>query len=68
MDPDLIIAGAILVIVGMLGGNLFLLISIRDRVGDLDRQLNAQTQKVSRLFGRLESPQKSVKRRGRDGD
>ena len=67
MAPDLVIAGAILIIVGMLGGTMFLLISIRDRVGSLDRRFNTQTQKFSRILGWLES-QKGGKRKGRDGD
>tara|TARA_R100000656_G_scaffold67119_2_gene50863 strand:- start:691 stop:894 length:204 start_codon:yes stop_codon:yes gene_type:complete len=67
MDADLILAGAIIVIVGMLGGALFFLISIRDKVGDLDRRFNTQTQRFSRILGWLES-KKGVKRKGRDED
>ena len=66
MEPDLILAGAILIIVGMLGGNLFLLVSIRDKISLLDRRFNAQTHKFMRISDWLES-KKDIKQKVKDG-
>ena len=66
MDSDIIIAAMILVVVGMLGGNLFLLVSIRDKISLLDRRFNAQTHKFMRISDWLES-KKDIKQKVKDG-
>lgn len=50
MDSDHIISGLFLVVAGMLGGALFMIMSIRDKVSILDKRLNLQTQKLTRLL------------------
>ena len=66
VDSDIIIAAMILVVVGMLGGNLFLLVSIRDKISLLDRRFNAQPHKFMRISDWLES-KKDIKQKVKDG-
>jgi hypothetical protein len=54
VDTDTIISGVALAIVGMLGLVVWMVLSVRDRVGKVDRRIDALGQRISKLVEWLE--------------
>lgn len=54
MDTDTIISGIALAIIGMQGLNVWMILSVRDRVGKVDRRIDALGQRISKLVEWLE--------------
>ena len=50
MDVDLIISAVALALVALIGANTWLLLSVRDRIGQVDRRVEAQGQRVTKLI------------------
>ena len=50
MDADLIISVVALALVALIGANTWLLLSVRDRIGGVDRRVEAQGQRVTKLI------------------
>ena len=63
MDTDTIISGVALAIVSMLGLIVWLQLSVRDRIGKVDKRVEAQGQRVTRLVEWIEG--QSTKRRAK---
>ena len=63
MDTDTIISGVALAIVTMLGGIVWLQLSVRDRIGKVDKRIEAHGQRVTKLIEWIEnnSPRKRSK-------
>ena len=54
MDTDTIISGIALAIIGMQGINEWMVLSVRDRVGKVDRRIDTLSQRVAKLAEWLE--------------
>ena len=54
VDTDTIISGIALAIVAAQGLNAWMLLSVRDRVGKVDRRIDALGQRISKLVEWLE--------------
>ena len=54
MDTDTIISGIALAIVAAQGLNAWMILSVRDRVGKVDRRIDALGQRISKLVEWLE--------------
>ena len=63
VDTDTIISGVALAIVSMLGAIVWLQLSVRDRIGKVDKRVEAQGQRVTRLVEWIEG--QSTKRRAK---
>ena len=50
MDVDAIISVVALALVALIGANTWLLLSVRDRIGGVDRRIEAQGQRVTKLI------------------
>ena len=61
MDADLIISGVAIAVILLNAASLFLILSVRDRVGDVSKRIDAQAQRISRLTEWLEA-QKPVRK------
>ena len=61
MDADLIISGVAIAVILLNAASLFLILSVRDRVGDVDKRIDAQAQRITRLTEWLEG-QKPVRK------
>ena len=63
MDTDTIISGVALAIVTMLGAIVWLQLSVRDRIGKVDKRIEAHGQRVTKLIEWIEnnSPRKRSK-------
>ncbi len=46
VDADLIISVVALALVGLIGANTWLLLSVRDRINKMDRRMESQTQRL----------------------
>ena len=66
MDVDAIVSVVALALVALIGANTWLLLSVRDRVGKVDRRVEGQGQRISRLAEWLED-QAGPKRSRRNG-
>ena len=55
MDADLIISGVAIAVILLNAASLFLILSVRDRVGDVSKRIDAQAQRISRLTEWLEA-------------
>ena len=62
MDTDTIISGVALAIVTMLGGIVWLQLSVRDRVGKVDKRIETLSQRVSKLLEWIENQSKPKRR------
>ena len=49
MDVDAIVSAVALALVALIGANTWLLLSVRDRVGGVDRRVEAQGQRLTKL-------------------
>ena len=50
VDSDLIISVVALALVGLIGANTWLLLSVRDRVGKVDRRVEGQNQRITKVI------------------
>ncbi len=50
MDVDAIISVVALALVALIGANTWLLLSVRDKIGGVDRRVEAQGQRVTKLI------------------
>jgi len=55
VDADLIISGVAIAVILLNAASLFLILSVRDRVGDVSKRIDAQAQRISRLTEWLEA-------------
>ncbi len=62
MDTDTIISGVALAIVTMLGAIVWLQLSVRDRIGKVDKRIEAQGQRVTKLIEWIEGQSKPKRR------
>lgn len=65
MDTDTIISGIALAIIAMQGLNVWMVLSVRDRIGKVDKRLEAQGQRTVRLTEWIESQVSPKKRHGK---
>tara|TARA_B100001123_G_scaffold337760_1_gene382156 strand:+ start:1203 stop:1394 length:192 start_codon:yes stop_codon:yes gene_type:complete len=54
VDIDLIISGVAFAVILLNAASLFLILSVRDRVGDVSKRIDAQAQRITRLTDWLE--------------
>ena len=50
MDADLIISVVAFALVALIGANTWLLLVVRDRIGGVDRRVEAQGQRLTKLI------------------
>ena len=50
MDADLIISVVAFSLVALIGANTWLLLSVRDRVGKVDRRIEGQNQRITKVI------------------
>ena len=50
MDADLIISIVVLALVALIGANTWLILTGRDRIGGVDRRVEAQGQRLTKLI------------------
>ena len=50
MDVDAIVSVVALALVALIGANTWLLLSVRDRIGGVDRRVEAQGQRLTKLL------------------
>ena len=50
MDVDAIVSVVALALVALIGANTWLLLSVRDRIGGVDRRVEAQGQRLTKLI------------------
>ncbi len=50
MDADLIISTVAVAVVVLMGANTWLLLSVRDRVGKVDRRIENQNQRLTKVI------------------
>lgn len=50
MDVDAIISVVALALVALIGANTWLLLSVRDRIGNVDRRVETQGQRLTKLI------------------
>ena len=63
MDSDYFIAGAVIVIVGITGGNLCLLLGIRNAISGVNRRVDHLANKFARLMDFLEETEQLKRKR-----
>ena len=49
VDADIIISVVALALVALIGANTWLLLSVRDRVGKVDRRVEGQNQRITKV-------------------
>ena len=54
MDVDAIISAVALALVALIGANTWLLLSVRDKIGGVDRRVEAQGQRLTGLIEWIE--------------
>ena len=54
LDADYIVSAVALALVALIGANTWLLLSVRDRVGGVDRRVEAQGQRLTKLIELVE--------------
>tara|TARA_R100000008_G_scaffold46799_1_gene27614 strand:- start:11090 stop:11281 length:192 start_codon:yes stop_codon:yes gene_type:complete len=50
VDIDTIVSAVVLALVGLIGANTWLLLSVRDRVGKVDRRVEGQNQRITKVI------------------
>ena len=50
VDADIIISVVALALVALIGANTWLLLSVRDRVGKVDRRVEGQNQRITKVI------------------
>ena len=64
MDVDALVSVVALALVALIGANTWLLLSVRDRIGGVDRRVAAQGQRIGKLADWLEG-QSAPRKRGK---
>ena len=54
MDVDAIVSVVVVALVALIGANTWLLLSVRDRIGGVDRRVEAQGQRLTKLIEWIE--------------
>ena len=54
MDVDAIVSVVALALVALIGANTWLLLSVRDKIGGVDRRVEAQGQRLTKLIEWIE--------------
>ena len=54
VDVDFIISAVALALVALIGANTWLLLSVRDKIGGVDRRVEAQGQRLTKLIEWIE--------------
>ena len=50
MDVDVIVSVVVVALVALIGANTWLLLSVRDKIGGVDRRVEAQGQRLTKLI------------------
>ena len=50
MDVDVIVSVVVVALVALIGANTCLLLSVRDKIGGVDRRVEAQGQRLTKLI------------------
>ena len=50
MDADLIVSAVVLALVALLGANTWLILTVRDRVGKVDKRVEGQNQRLKKVI------------------
>ena len=50
MDVDAIVSVVVVALVALIGANTWLLLSVRDKIGGVDRRVEAQGQRLTKLI------------------
>ena len=50
MDVDAIVSVVVVALVALIGANTWLLLSVRDKIGSVDRRVEAQGQRLTKLI------------------
>jgi hypothetical protein len=50
VDIDTIVSAVVLALVGLIGANTWLLLSVRDRVSKVDRRVEGQNQRLTKVI------------------
>ena len=50
MDVDVIVSEVVVALVALIGANTWLLLSVRDKIGGVDRRVEAQGQRLTKLI------------------
>jgi len=61
VDVDAIVSVVALALVALIGANTWLLLSVRDRIGGVDRRVEAQGQRLTKLIEWVEKQPKRGK-------
>ena len=64
MDVDGIISAVALALVALIGANTWMLLSVRDRIGNVDKRIDAVGQRIGKLADWLEG-QSAPRKRGK---
>ena len=64
MDADLIVSAVAFAIILLNAASLFLILSMRDRVSEVSKRIDAQAQRISRLTEWLEAQKPTTRKRG----
>ncbi len=64
MDADLIISVVAFSLVALIGANTWLLLTVRDRIGNVDKRIDAVGQRIGKLADWLEG-QSAPRKRGK---
>lgn len=64
MDADLIISVVALALVALIGANTWLILTVRDRIGNVDKRIDAVGQRIGKLADWLEG-QSAPRKRGK---
>ena len=50
MDADLIVSAVVLALVALIGANTWLILTVRDRVGKVDKRVEGQNQRLKKVI------------------
>ncbi len=64
MDVDAIVSVVALALVALIGANTWLILTVRDRIGNVDKRLDAVGQRIGKLADWLEG-QSAPRKRGK---
>ena len=64
MDVDAIVSEVALALVALIGANTWLLLTVRDRIGNVDKRIDAVGQRIGKLADWLEG-QSAPRKRGK---
>ena len=50
MDADLIVSAVVLALVALIGANTWLILTVRDRIGKVDKRVEGQNQRLKKVI------------------